>query len=112
LPDGELVRLWPMVRRAAGFLVRNGPVTGQDRWEEDGGYSPFTLAVEIAALLAAADLALLMDAPEQAAYLRDTADVWNDQIEYWTYATGTELARQYGVDGYHVRRSGRTPHPR
>jgi GH15 family glucan-1,4-alpha-glucosidase len=29
----------------------------QDRWEEDGGYSPFTLAVEIAALLAAADLA-------------------------------------------------------
>jgi hypothetical protein len=33
---------------AAGFVVRNGPVTGQDRWEEDGGYSPFILAVEIA----------------------------------------------------------------
>ena len=55
-PD-EVDRLWPMVRRAAGFLVRNGPVTPQDRWEEDPGYSPFTLAVEIAALLAAADLA-------------------------------------------------------
>ena len=53
----ELRRFWPMVRRAAAFVVRNGPVTGQDRWEEDGGYSPFTLAVEIAALLAAADLA-------------------------------------------------------
>src|SRR2546422_7215096 len=36
---------------------RNGPVTQQDRWEEDGGYSPFTLAAEIAGLLAAADFA-------------------------------------------------------
>ena len=50
-------RYWPMVRRAAGFLVRNGPVSPQDRWEEDPGYSPFTLAAEIAALLVAADLA-------------------------------------------------------
>jgi glucoamylase len=103
LPEGELARLWPMVRRAAGFLVRNGPVTGQDRWEEDGGYSPFTLAVEIAALLAAADLALLMGACREAAYLCETADTWNDQIEYWTYSTGTELARQCAIDGYYVR---------
>ena len=57
LPQAELRRLWPMITRAAGYIVRNGPVTGQDRWEEDGGYSPFTLAVEIAALLAAADFA-------------------------------------------------------
>ena len=49
--------LWPMVRRAAGYLARNGPVTQQDRWEEDPGYSPFTLAVEVAALLCAAELA-------------------------------------------------------
>jgi glucoamylase len=69
LPEAELAGLWPMVKRAAGFIVRNGPVTGQDRWEEDGGYSPFTLAVEIAALLAAADLADKMVEPEQAAYV-------------------------------------------
>jgi len=50
-------RWWVMVRRSAAFVVRNGPVTMQDRWEEDAGYSPFTLAVEIAGLLAAADLA-------------------------------------------------------
>src|SRR5438093_4602730 len=68
------------------FIVRNGPVTGQDRWEEDGGYSPFTLAVEIAALLAAADLADKRAAPEQAAYLRETADIWNSLIERWIYA--------------------------
>ena len=56
LAGDELARFVPMVRRAAGFILRNGPVTGQDRWEEDAGYSPFTLAVEIAALLAAADI--------------------------------------------------------
>jgi glucoamylase len=31
----QLARLWPMVRRAAGYIVRNGPATPQDRWEED-----------------------------------------------------------------------------
>src|SRR6202035_111174 len=41
---GESGRWWPMVRKAAAFIVANGPVTQQDRWEEDGGYSPFTLA--------------------------------------------------------------------
>ena len=101
--DGELAGLWPMVQKAAGYIVANGPVTGQDRWEEDGGYSPFTLAVEIAALLAAADLADRMSAPEQAAYLRETADAWNSQVERWIYATGTPLAKEVGVEGYYVR---------
>ena len=54
---GDLQRWWPMVSRAAGYIIRNGPVTQQDRWEEDAGYSPFTLAVEVSGLLAAADLA-------------------------------------------------------
>jgi glucoamylase len=100
--DG-LARFWPMVRRAAGFLVRNGPVTQQDRWEEDPGYSPFTLAVEIAGLLAAADLADVHGEPSAAAYLRETADAWNAGIERWIYVTGTDLARQVGVEGYYVR---------
>ena len=54
---GAAERLADGASRRRGYIVRNGPVTGQDRWEEDGGYSPFTLAVEIAALLAAAELA-------------------------------------------------------
>lgn len=103
LPKAELQELWPMVQRAAGFIVRNGPVTGQDRWEEDGGYSPFTLAVEIAALLAAADFADKVAAAEQAAFLRATADIWNSLIERWIYATDTELSKELGVDGYYVR---------
>jgi glucoamylase len=100
---GELRRWWTLVGRAAGFLVRNGPVTQQDRWEEDAGYSPFTLAVEISGLLAAADIADAVGENAIAGYLRETADNWNDNIERWTYATNTDLAGQIGVEGYYVR---------
>ena len=94
---------WPMVMKAACYLAQNGPVTQQDRWEEDPGYSPFTLSVEISALLAAADFADLNHLPKMAVYLRETADAWNANIECWTYVTGTELAQQAGVEGYYVR---------
>jgi glucoamylase len=93
--------LWRMVRSAAGYIARNGPVTAQDRWEEDAGYAPFTLAAEIAALLAAADIAESNGEP--AAVLRETADAWQESIEEWTYVSGTELARECGVAGYYVR---------
>ncbi|HZR32829.1 MAG TPA: glucan 1,4-alpha-glucosidase [Terriglobales bacterium] len=96
-------RWWPMVGKAAGYLVRTGPVTQQDRWEEDAGYSPFTLATEIAALLAAADIAELAGKAATAQYLRDTADIWNDNVERWCYAEDSDLARNLGVDGYYVR---------
>ncbi|MGE0129251.1 MAG: glucan 1,4-alpha-glucosidase [Blastocatellales bacterium] len=94
---------WPMVRRAAGYLVANGPATQQDRWEEEGGFSPFTLAVEVAALLAAADFFELAGETNAAEFLRQTADIWNDHIERWTYVTDTDLAAQLGVAGYYVR---------
>lgn len=103
LPQARLLAFQPMIERAASYVVRNGPVTGEDRWEEDAGYSPFTLAVEIAALLAAADLLDACGKQVAATYLRETADVWNDQVERWTYVTGTALGRQAGVDGYYVR---------
>jgi glucoamylase len=100
---GDLERWWIMVRRAAAFLVKNGPVTQQDRWEEDAGYSPFTLAVEVAGLLAAADLAEAVGEVRLAGYFRETADCWNENIERWVYAANTDLAAQIGVDGYYVR---------
>ena len=95
--------VWPMVSRAASFIAVNGPVTDQDRWEEDGGYSTFTLAVEVAALLAAAGFADDAGATEAAEYLRETADIWNSSIERWTYVSDTDIARDIGVDGYYVR---------
>jgi glucoamylase len=100
---GKLERWWPMVRKAASFILRNGPVTQQDRWEEDAGYSPFTLAAEISGLLAGADIADLTGHSEQAQAMRDTADAWNDNIERWVYAEETDLAQQFGVSGYYVR---------
>lgn len=100
---GAPARWWPMLRRSARFIAAHGPVTQQDRWEEDGGYSPFTLATEIAALLVAADVAEEMGETRAAAFLRETADSWNDSIERWIYTTGTDLARQIGVSGYYVR---------
>ena len=94
---------WPMIRNGTGYLVRNGPVTQQDRWEEEGGYSPFTLAAEIAALLAAADFAEDEKDVGLATYLRETADSWNENIERWTYVSDTEVAKRVGVKGYYVR---------
>lgn len=99
----DSIEVWPAIRLAAGYIARNGPVTLQDRWEEDGGYSPFTLAVVVAALLAAADFADKAEENAVAAYLRETADIWNDQIERWTYVTGTPMAAEVGVEGYYVR---------
>jgi glucoamylase len=95
--------LWPMVRRAAVFLVRNGPVSPQDRWEEQPGYAPFTVAAEIAALLVAADLADAAGNSAAAPYLRETADAWNAAIDRWLYVQGTEFGRLHDVDGYYAR---------
>ncbi|MBZ9981724.1 MULTISPECIES: glucan 1,4-alpha-glucosidase [unclassified Mesorhizobium] len=103
LPRARLLAFLPMIERAAAYVVRNGPVTGEDRWEEDSGYSPFTLAVEIAALLAAADMLEACGKQDAASYLRETADGWNDQVERWTYVTGTASCEATGVAGYYVR---------
>ena len=101
--EDDLKQFWPQLRRAAQYIASNGPVTQEDRWEEDPGFSPFTLAVEIAALLTAADMADRSGESKIARYFRETADCWNDEIENWTYVTDTDLAKKLGVDGYYVR---------
>jgi glucoamylase len=103
LTGTDIDGFWPMVRQAAGYIARNGPVSPQDRWEEDPGYSPFTVGAEIASLLAAADLADLNHEASIAAYLREIADVWNSSIERWMYDSGTDWCRKFNVDGYYVR---------
>ena len=103
--EGKLEDLdpYPMIRRAAAFLLRHGPSTGQDRWEENGGYSTFTLAVEVSAMLVAAEFAERAGEIELAEVLRNTADAWNARIEEWTYVRDTPIAREVGVEGYYVR---------
>jgi glucoamylase len=103
LTQADVIRFWPMVRAAAGYLVRNGPVSPQDRWEEDPGYSPFTVGAEVAALLAAADLGDLNHEASLASYLREMADVWYSSIDRWLYASGTDWCKRFDVKGYYVR---------
>ena len=88
-----------MVRAAVGFIARTGPSSPQDRWEENPGVSPFTLAAAISALVAASPW--LTD--EERAYAFSLADDWNERLEGWCYVSDTNLARQIGVAGYYVR---------
>ncbi len=76
-----------MVRPAALYLARCGPVTEQERWEENAGYSPSTLATEIAGLLCAAAFADLNGEPELGRYFREVADSWATKVEDWTFTT-------------------------
>lgn len=94
---------WQHVKNAIGFIINTGPYTQQDRWEEESGYSPFTIATQIAALLAAAHLADESGENEIANYCREKADNWNDRIEEWTYVEHNEFAKNMGVDGYYIR---------
>jgi len=88
-----------MIRRALSFIVRNGPSSDQDRWEENAGLNTFTLAACIAALVAGAPY-LPADARELAL---DFADYWNSRLEDWTAVYDTPLARQFGISGHYVR---------
>lgn len=88
-----------MVKPAADFIVANGPSTPQERWEETGGYSPSTIASEIAGLVAAADMASKAGDTASASKYLATADSWNSQVEAWTYTTNGPL----GGHNYYLR---------
>jgi glucoamylase len=75
---------YTMVMRAARFLILNGPATQQERWEENAGYSPSTLAVSMAALICAAQLARDRGDGVTAGYLEEYADFLECHIEPWT----------------------------
>lgn len=93
------IEIETMIRRALGFIAMHGPVTDQDRWEENTGINSFTLAACIAALVAGS--ALLSSTESE--WALDLADYWNDRIEHWLVARDTALAARLGVKGYHVR---------
>ena len=103
LEKDRLARYWPGIKKALHYLLLNGPYTDQDRWEEEQGFTPFTIATVIAGLLAGAEIAELCREGELAEYCREMADCWNERIEHWTYVTGTPLATKCGVEGYYIR---------
>ena len=102
--DAQLRDILAHDPRAAAFIIRSGPETGQDRWENTPGLSPYTLATEIAALLIAAQSADQFDERQDLADISAmTADLWNDSIEPWTYVSNTASGPSAGVEGYYVR---------
>jgi glucoamylase len=84
------------IKPAANYILNNGPTTGEERWEENGGYSPSTIAAEIAGLVAAADIARInSDIASQTLY-DNAADYWQGMVQNWTFtSTGLLGAGSY-----------------
>ena len=90
---------WGHIESLANYLVANGPTTPEERWEEIGGYSPATMAAEIAGLICAASVAEANGATSQAATYQSTALSWASQVDSLTYTT----SGPYGSGDYFLR---------
>ncbi|HKD69556.1 MAG TPA: glycoside hydrolase family 15 protein [Candidatus Binataceae bacterium] len=88
LDIGELKNFdpMPMVERAAKFLILNGPATGEERWEENAGYSPSTLAIVIAALVCASQMLRRVEG-RKGDFLLQYADFLESHLNDWTVTT-------------------------
>ena len=80
------------IKPAANFVASHGPSFGVERWEEQSGYSPSTIAAEVAGLVAAADIAFVNHDPRSAAIWLGVADDWQRSVEGWTVTTNGPLA--------------------
>jgi glucan 1,4-alpha-glucosidase len=80
------------VKPAANFVASHGPSFGVERWEEQSGYSPSTIAAEIAGLVAAAHIADANGDSASAAVWRGVADDWQRSVKGWTVTTNGPLA--------------------
>jgi glucoamylase len=113
LPEADLKAYYGrMIKPAADFLVDGGkvgigwnhetikpPFTQQERWEEQGGYSPSTTAATIAGLVTAADIADLAGDAAGAARYRATADAYSAKVE----ARMVTTKGPFGDGTYYVR---------
>ena len=79
--------LWTEIKATANYLYATGPWTYQERWEENSGYSPSTIAAEIAGLVDAAQIALANGDTADAATWMKAADYWQQNVQAWTYTT-------------------------
>jgi glucoamylase len=90
---------WGYVEELANYLVANGPYTPEERWEENSGYSPATMAAEIAGLICAAVIAEDNGDTSLAMTYQSTARSWASQVDELTYTT----TGPYGNGDYFLR---------
>ena len=89
------------IRKAADFLVARGPSFGSERWEEQSGYSPSTIAAEIAGLVAAGRIADIHGDHDRAKVYRAVADHFQRNIKKWAVTT----TGPYSAQPYFIRLS-------
>ena len=80
------------VKPAADFLIAHGPALGTERWQEQFGYSPSTIAAEVAGLVAAAHLAQVNGDTSSAQIFLGVADDYQRSVVGWTVTTNGPLA--------------------
>jgi glucoamylase len=74
------------IKKAADYIVANGPRSRQERWENQDGYSPATIAAEIAGLIGAAEIAKQYQDSQSAALYEATADRFANDVNSLTLA--------------------------
>ncbi|MFZ0888276.1 MAG: glycoside hydrolase family 15 protein [Candidatus Binataceae bacterium] len=92
---------YPMVLAACRYLAIHGPATPQERWEENSGYSPSTLAITITALICAACIARERGDHVTAHFLEQVADFIESHVERWTVTTQGTLVE--GIMRHYIR---------
>ena len=103
LEESQLGRYWNRLKKALTFLSDTGPISEQDRWEEESGVNTFSLATQVSAYIAGANLAKHFQENELHDFYLGKADQLNAQVDELTYITDTPISRQYNVDGYYIR---------
>src|SRR5205814_10122811 len=89
--------IWP----AIDFLIAHGPSFGPERWEEQGGFSPSTIAAEVAGLVAGSTIADANGDTAVANVARAVADDWQRSLPGWAVTTNGPLANH----PYYIRLS-------
>lgn len=117
LSDSEISHWYQqMLKPAADFLADGGhakldwndislqsPYTQQERWEEQAGYSPSTMAAIIAGLISAAEIAEHVKDGDKAAHYRAKADLFASQLETLTFTEQGVLKGAQSDGKYYLR---------
>lgn len=90
------------IKTAADHIRADGPDT-TERWEEQRGKSPSSIAAEVAGLIAAADIARQNGDAQSAAGWEATADSWRASLKGWTFTTTGTWGGNPGHGGYYER---------